>query len=129
MSENEMNFDLSAAEWRRNATDQKAFIEGLATRLERSLPGMVAVDRWFKLFSKQRPVRQISVKFKEAEYILNFAKNSGIQAMIGKLSGGIRLSSQEVGFDEWLSKLSQSIEAHAKQHGSSREAIEKFLFS
>ncbi len=129
MTDQEINFDLAAAQWRRDITDQKAFIEGLATRLEHSLPGMVTINRWFKLFSKQHPVRQISVKFKDAEYLLNFAKNNGIQALIGKLSGGIRLSSQEVSFDDWLHKLSKAIEAHAKQHGSSREAIEKFLFS
>ncbi len=72
--ENINNFDLAAAEWRRQSVDEKAYIEALAVRLQKALPNLVTIDRYFSLFSKNPPIRCITVRFDEAEYQLTYLK-------------------------------------------------------
>jgi len=120
-------FDLSAAQWRISATDEKAFIEALAVRLEQALPDLVEVTRSHTLFSKVSPVKTIQVRFDTVEYRLQ--NQHGFSTEKAKVVRGIVLKTDAVAFSEWLTDLSSSLEFHAQQHADAREAMERFLMS
>ena len=124
-----MDFDLSAATWRKDAVDEKAYIEALATRFERALPGLVTVNRAFTLFSKNKPVQEILVRFKDKEYQLIYKKGMGLQTYIGHVSRGIRLSTEELGFPDWLKSVSDDLTKYANENSGAKDSLEKFLFS
>lgn len=128
MNEGE-TFDLSAASWRRGLTDEKAYVEALATRLAQALPGSTRVEREHHLLSGEQSVRSIEVEFERNTYRLRFEKHKGVSAERAKIVRGIALKTEPLGFAEWLSGLSSELAGLATQHEDSRKAIEQFLFS
>jgi hypothetical protein len=123
------SFDLSAAEWRRNLTDEKAYVHALATRLAQALPDKAQVDYDRHLFSKEETVRLIEVHFENTTYRLHFDKRSGIATEKAKVVHGIALKTEGMPFTDWLDALSADLSTYADQHTHAREALERFLFS
>lgn len=123
------SFDLSAAEWRRGATDEKALAEALAVRLERALPGIVEVERHRSLFSKETPLRRLTVQFDDEQFQLTHDKRQGIRTAKAKMGRGIVLKTVSLGFGQWLSELSEALQLYAQQHEELREVLQQFLFS
>lgn len=127
--EDGLNFDLSAAAWRKSLTDEKAFVEALATRLSAALPDKTEVVRERKLFSKVECVRKIRVVFERTEYALDFDERHGIKTERATVVRGIRLKTDVVSFTEWLKALSAEITEFAESHVHVRAALEQFLMS
>ncbi len=123
------SFDLSAAQWRRNMTDEKAYVHALATRLTQALPDKARVEFDRHLFAKEETVRSIEVEFDNTLYRLRFDKRHGISTEKAKVVRGISLKTDTVPFTEWLSQLSSELEAYANENASARDALERFLFS
>lgn len=123
------SFDLSAAQWRRNMTDEKAYVHALATRLTQALPDKARVEFDRHLFSKEETVRSIEVEFENTLYRLLFDKRHGISTERAKVVRGISLKTDLVPFTEWLSDLSNELQSYALQNASARDALERFLFS
>lgn len=122
------SFDLSAAQWRKSATDERAFIEALAVRLEQALPGLVTITRHFSLFGKMKPVHTIVVKLGDVEYELVQDKGPGtVRTSKGKIVRGVRLHSEELPFTEWLDSLSEDLDDYSTAHQDTRETLERFL--
>ncbi|RIV24703.1 hypothetical protein D2Q93_06370 [Alicyclobacillaceae bacterium I2511] len=119
-------FDLSAAQWREGITDEIALIEALAVRLEQALPNITIVHRSLPLFSKNKRVQSVSVKFEDAEYTVSQGKN-GVHAEKGKLVRNVRLKTEQFSLSEWLDELSTALQAYAEQRAEARESLEKFL--
>ncbi|MCF8564244.1 hypothetical protein LLE49_05745 [Alicyclobacillus tolerans] len=119
-------FDLSAALWRKSITDEKALLEALAVRLEQALPTMTTVERRMTLFSKNKPVRSVTVKFEGAEYRVAL-EGSGILAEKGKIVRNIRLKTEHLTLSQWLTELSSDLESYAQEHESTRQTLERFL--
>lgn len=128
MAPDDLSFDLSAARWRRNASDERAFIEALAVRLEQALPGMVTITRHFALFAKDKPLHSLTVRLGDVEYALVQEKAAGsILTTKGKVVRGVRLKSEELPFVEWLNHLSTDLEQYSNEHQDTRQALEEFL--
>lgn len=123
------NFDLLAADWRRAATDEKAYIEALAVRLSQALPHLITIERHFSFFSNKAPIKMLSIRLKDDEYRLACSKQGHIQAEIGSVVRGIKLKSELVNFTEWMTRFSNAIALFAKEHAESRAELERFLFS
>jgi hypothetical protein len=123
------SFDLSAAEWRRGATDEKALAKALAVRLEQALPSKAIVERHRSFFSKETPVRRIMVNFDDEQFQLTHDKREGIRTAKAKMGRGIVLKTVPLEFAQWLAELSAALETYAQQHEETREALQRFLFS
>ncbi|WEG11180.1 hypothetical protein PU629_13490 [Pullulanibacillus sp. KACC 23026] len=124
-----MEFDLSAAIWRKGLTDEKAFIAALAERLSQALPGKVRVEKKKKLFSKDGYVSLIEVVFEDEHFIIQFHPQHGVTAEKAKVVREVRLKSDRVELDEWLSALSAEIEGYAEKHRDIRSSLERFLLN
>jgi len=127
--DNSTSFDLSAAEWRVSFSDEKAFVQALAVRLEQALPGCVTVVRDSGWFSKEHRVNKIEVCLDEWVYRLLFNAKQGVTTERAKAIRGITLKTERVSFAPWLDSLSESLEAYAAAHAEAREVMHRFLMS
>ncbi len=127
--EEPLSFDLSAAVWRRNIQDERAFVEAFAIRFERALPDKTTVIRRRGFLTKSSGVQRIEIAFDNTEFILEFVKKDGIKTFVAIVVRGIRLKTDEVSFTEWLSSLSETVRMYASTHENLRERLESFLMS
>lgn len=124
-----MDFDLQAAQWRRDYSDEKAFVEALATRFSQALPYQTTVERTGFAFSKNRPVKLIRIQFDDEWYELHMEKGLGVRTELQKVVRGIRLSSDQLSFSHWLESLSAALQKYVEQHEDVRETAYRFLMS
>lgn len=127
--DDELTFDLSAASWRRSMADEKAFVQALAVRLEQALPGMARVERKHHWFSKEETVEWVEVVFESVVFRLDYDQRHGVTTEKSKVVRGIRLKTEALSFEDWLTALSEELRDYAVLHTNARDALERFLFS
>lgn len=118
--------DLFAASLRADTSDLNAFVEGLATKLEDALPGIVIVERRRSGFRGPKYVRRISVDGADLRLELDTSAGS-IQTFGSRLSGGIVLKREQLSIDDWIGALSGVVAAQAERSAVTRQALERLL--
>ena len=121
-----LDLDLLAAALRADLNDISAFVEGLAVRLEQSLPGFVEVKRSRQGFRGPRFVSEIAVQTSEGRLELTRA-GGDVRATRSRTSGGIVLKREEIGIDEWLGSLTSVAAAQAQRSERTRIALQKLV--
>ncbi|MCY0875524.1 MAG: hypothetical protein OWT28_04540 [Firmicutes bacterium] len=122
----DQSFDLNAATWRHGHADEATYVEALAMRLEKSLPGIAVIERDRRLFSKTHKVTKIEVRFGAEDYVLT-QEHTRYVARLAKTVRGIVLSSQELPLSEWLQELSAALADYARQNDEARRTLMEFL--
>ena len=122
----EFSFDLSAATWRHSHEDEKAYVEALAERLEKSIPDLVRIKREHKWFSKAQAIKEMEVILDDQSFTLTF-ENDRFIPRVAKSVRGVVLSRKAVGMQEWLENLSQVLSEVARANQSMRKSMEDFL--
>ena len=74
-----MQVELFASYLRSSATDLKAFMEALATKLSGSLPDQTQVVRHSSLFSREHPVREITITLGDYQYRITRKYTNGLK--------------------------------------------------
>lgn len=123
------SFDLSAAEWRKDVTDEATLAEALAVRLEEALPGKTIVERSRSWFSKKTSLKSLVVRFDDDQFQLTCDKREGIRASKAEMGRGIVLKTKPLDFPLWLDELSSALQVYAQQHEETREELQRFLLS
>jgi hypothetical protein len=118
-------FDLLAASLRADATDLRAFVEALATKLELSFPERTQVARGGRLLGPKR-VRKVTVDLGEGRYELEHS-DGAVTTRRRTVVRGISLKSEELGLDEWIDDLSEQLVAEADKSERGRAALERLL--
>ena len=120
-------FDAGAAAVRRAQGDMRAFLEGLAVRLQGALPGQVAVERASDgLFSGRTHVARISVTLDQ--WVLDIALRHGhTQCRRAKSVRGVTLRTEEMALPAWLGALGAELRTLGEQSGAAHEALHDFL--
>lgn len=122
-----MLFDLNAASWRHGHADEVAFVEALATRLEKSLLGLVEVERDHKLFAKSHHVVKIQVHMDTETFVLELENSGRFASHKAKAVRGVVLSKHAVPLKEWLAELSEALNRYAHENEEARQSLEEFL--
>jgi hypothetical protein len=94
-----------------------------------ALPGKVRVEKKKKLFSKDGYVSLIEVAFEDVQFMVNFHPQHGVTAEKAKGVRDIRLKTDRIDFDDWLSALSSEIELYVQKHSDIRSSLERFLLN
>lgn len=120
------DLDLVAAALRADLSDIAAFVEGLATRLELALPGLVQVKRAKSGFRGPKLVTEIAVQTGEDR--LQLRRDGGIvEAQRCRVSGGIVIKTEALDIDAWLSALSVAVAAQAQRSERTRLALQQLV--
>jgi hypothetical protein len=127
-SEENVDFDLSAAALRADGTELAVSIETLAASLEQALGGLAVVERHkvggFR--SKQRQVGRIAVSLGEQQLELSRSAQ-GLRCTRNKVVRGITLSREELGLSDWIAALVAGVSTRAEVSERDRAALEGLL--
>jgi hypothetical protein len=121
-----VDMDLLAASLRADAGDLSAFVEGLAAKLEETVPGRVRVDRRRSGMFGPKAVRAVAVDLGDRRLQLR-SERGLVETSCARLSGGIVLKNEVLDTDEWLAVLGDALAAEAKRSETTRKALERLL--
>jgi hypothetical protein len=123
----ERNFDLSAASLRASSSDLRTFVDVLADKLDRALPGRVKVQRRAgRLLSKQKHVTAIALDLGETRYLLE-AQGGVVETRCATAVRGIVLKSSVVSLDAWIDALLRELAKEAQTSEQARLALEQLV--
>lgn len=122
-----LELDLLAASLRADLGDIAAFVEGLAVKLEDSLPGVVQVERVKQGFRGPKVVKRIALNAGSGERLELRREGNSVQALTARTSGGIVLKTEVVDIESWLTTLTTIIAAEAGRNERTRQALERLL--
>ena len=129
MTSGPTEFDLGAAWLRRANGDMKAFMEGLAARLEGALPGRVEVERKRDgFFSRESHAVRIAVAMDRSLYTLTVDRGN-LTARRAKIVHGISIGSDTLPVPEWIVALNRDMLAIGEQAGAATTVLHDFLMS
>lgn len=120
------DLDLVAAALRADLSDIAAFVEGLATRLELALPGLVQVRRAKSGFRGPKLVSDIVLQTGDERLELHRAGGQ-VNTTRCRLSGGIVIKNETLDIDAWLKALSVAVAAQAQRSERTRIALQQLV--
>lgn len=122
-------FDLSTAWYRKAQGDLRAFLEGLATRMEGAIPGHVTVQRKPDgLFSSTSHVVKVAIDTGANIYVVALERNH-LTALRAKSVRGVTLKTETLDFPDWLNSLNADIQQLAERAGVAHDVLHDFLMS
>ncbi len=122
-----LRMELFAASLRADYTDARAFLEALAVKLEGSLPQHTTVTRHSSLFSREHPVREISVSLGDYQYRIGRERQGPLVTQRAKVVRGIVLKTEQVPVEQWIEELAEGLAQIATNSAQARAALERFL--
>ena len=121
-----LGFEVVASSLRADAGDTKSFLEVLATKLGGALPTRTVIERESHLFSRETPVKSISIELGEFRYQIGH-QHGASAAQRTRVVRGIALKTEALPMDDWLDTLSQGLMELAQQSASDRAALQRML--
>ncbi|MDQ6644495.1 MAG: hypothetical protein M3Y76_08600 [Chloroflexota bacterium] len=122
-----LHMELLAASLRADSTDNKAFLEALATKLAGSLPNQTAVTRQSSIFSREHPVKEIAVLMGDYQYRIGREKQGPIVTQRAKVVRGIVLKTEQIPMEQWINELAGALAEEAAHSAQARDSLERFL--
>ena len=120
-------FDLSMAvsQLASNSTDLRIMLKLLVAQLSDALGDRISVERAGR-FRKSDEIKSVRVTL--GDDTLEAAVEGGtVRCTIGHSSGGIRIRSEQVGIDVWLTRLLTTLQAEAANSEQTRQALENIV--
>jgi hypothetical protein len=127
-SSEDQSFDLSMAvsQLASNRTDARIMLKLLASQLADALGDRLVVERAGGRFRKSDDIKSLRVSLGndslEAE-----VQGASVHCTIGHSSGGIRIRSEEVDMNTWLTRLLGTLQAEAATSEQTRVALENIV--
>jgi hypothetical protein len=124
---NDASFDLNmaVAQLASNSTDLHLMLKLLVSQLSDALGDRIVVERAGR-FRKSDEIK--SVRIMLGDDTLEAAVEGGtVRCTIGHSSGGIRIRSEKVGIDVWLTRLLSTLQAEAANSEQTRLALENIV--
>jgi hypothetical protein len=122
-----LQVEMLAASLRADTTDLKAFMEALAAKLEGSLPNQTTVVRHSSLFSREHPVKEITVTLGDYQYRISRERQGPLMTQRAKIVRGIVLKTEQLPMMQWIDELAAALAQEAAQSAQARAALERFL--
>jgi len=122
-----LQMEMLAASLRADSTDVKAFLEALASKLSGSLPNQTMVTRHSGLFSREHPVKEITVTLGKYQYRISRERQGPVMTQRAKVVRGIVLKTDQIQMEEWIEDLATALAQVAANNAQARSALERFL--
>jgi hypothetical protein len=125
---NDHDLEMIAAGLRRDAEDARLHGQVVLESLAHALPPeLVRVDRSGGLLRKAKIVG-VQVSFGDRRYVLQ-ATPSGLASSVCHESGGIVMSSTQIGFDQWIRELLVALSDAAGASASAAQALQRLAIN
>jgi hypothetical protein len=120
-------FDLSMAvsQLASNSTDLRIMLKVLVAQLSEVLGARIVVERAGR-FRKSDEIKSVRVTLGD-DALEALVDGGSVRCSIGHSSGGIRIRSEQVGMDAWLTRLLTTLQSEAAHSEQTRLALENIV--
>jgi hypothetical protein len=120
-------FDLSMAvsQLASNSTDLRIMLKLLVAQLSDALGSRITVERAGR-FRKSDEIKSVRVALGD-DTLEAIVDGGTVRCSIGHSSGGIRIRSEQVGMDVWLTRLLSTLQSEAAHSEQTRQALENIV--
>ncbi len=120
-------FDLSmaVAQLASDSTDARIMLKLLVAQLSDALGDRIAVERAGR-FRKSDEIKTVRITLGN-DTLEAAVEGPSVRCSIGHSSGGIRIRSEQVDMDAWLTRLLTTLQAEAAQSEQTRVALENIV--
>jgi hypothetical protein len=122
-----LEVDVLAAALRLDRDESGDLLEFLAQKLELSLPQQTTISRGGNFLSKQRPVKEIIVRFNDSHYQILRDRHGSVTAKVIQLVRGVAIKTTEMPIDVWTDQVAAQLTQLAAQSSQTRTALDKFV--
>jgi hypothetical protein len=121
-------FDLSMAvsSLQSNSTDSRIMLKLLVEQLAEVLGGRIVVERAGGRFRKSNDIKSVQITL-GSDTLRADVDGPTVRCSIGHASGGIRIRSEQVGMDAWLTRLLTILHNEAQHSEQTRLALENIV--
>ena len=121
-------FDLSmaVAQLASNSTDLRIMLKLLVSQLSDVLGDRITVERAGGRFRKSDDIKSVRVTLGN-DSLEAVVEGASVRCSIGHSSGGIRIRSEQVGMDAWLTQLLSTLQSEAAHSEQTRAALENIV--
>ena len=120
------DLDSVVAALHADASDVNVFFQVLAGKLSDSMPGAVQLEREGGMFKKDHPVKRITVTAGD-DVLEAELKQGAITAQHAHAVRGIRLRTEQLGFDEWLRRLVEVLSKQSQSNAAASAALRSLV--
>lgn len=120
------DLDSVVASLHAEASDVNVFFQVLAGKLSDSMPGAVQLEREGGMFKKDHPVKRITVTAGD-DVLEAELKHGSISAQHAHAVRGIRLRTEQLGFDEWLRRLVEVLSNQSQSNAAASAALRSLV--
>ena len=122
------SFDLSmaVAQLASNSTDLRIMLKLLVAQLADVLGDRIVVERAGGRFRKSDDIKSVRVTLGD-DALEAVVEGATVRCTIGHSSGGIRIRSEQVGMDAWLTRLLATLQSEAAHSEQTRRALENIV--
>jgi hypothetical protein len=120
-------FDLSMAvsQLASNSTDLRVMLKLLMAQLSDALGDRITVERAGR-FRKSDEIKSVRIALGD-DTLEATVEGGTVRCTIGHSSGGIRIRSEQVGMDAWLTRLLTTLQKEAAHSEQTRVALENIV--
>lgn len=120
-------FDLSMAvsQLASNSTDLRIMLKLLVSQLAGVLGDRIVVERAGR-FRKSDEIKSVRITLGD-DALEALVDGASVRCSIGHSSGGIRIRSEQVGMDVWLTQLLATLQSEAAHSEQTRLALENIV--
>ena len=127
MSGDPLDLELATTAILADNHDVRLLLKMLAGQLASTLGPRVEIEREGGVFKKSDEVKALKVTIGSDEFAAEVRKGV-VGTTIGHQSGGIRIRTETVTTEKWLSRLLAALQLEAEGNQESRMAIERIVF-
>ncbi|HVB91234.1 MAG TPA: hypothetical protein VND70_03955 [Acidimicrobiales bacterium] len=121
-------FDLSLAiaQLASNSSDLGITLKLLVAQLSDVLGNRITVERTGGRFRKSDEIKSVQIKLGD-DTLRADVEGPTVRCSVGHASGGIRIRSEQVGMDGWLTRLLSTLQEEAARSEKTRLALENIV--
>ena len=120
------DLELAAAQLRADSSDVGILLKVLVDQLSDALGPRLQVQRAGGRFRKSDEIRSLRIAMEDDQFEAE-VDGPTLRCTIGHSSGGIRIRSEKVDMDTWLSRLLAVLQAEADHSQAVRLALENIV--
>lgn len=120
------DLDMAIATLQSNSTDTRIMLKLLVAQLTDVLGSRIAVERSGGRFRKSDDIKSVQITLGD-DTLRADVEGAAVRCSIGHASGGIRIRSEQVAMDVWLSRLLSTLHAEAAHSEQTRLALEHIV--
>jgi hypothetical protein len=120
------DLELAAAQLRADSSDVRVLLKALVGQLSEALGTRLQAKRTGGRFRKSDDVASVSIAMGDDQFDAE-VDGAALRCAIGHTSGGIRIRTERVDLDAWLSRLLAGLKAEADHSQAVRLALEHMV--